>query len=312
MGVILFAVALGLFALPGAVCRLGRRLDPAEWSRFCFGALVAGAALFEFTAVLYAAPTVLRALGIPELAHLCERALGALVPGGVALGWPAGAVAIAFPVAIGAGARRARREQEAVHVDACLGDHREFAGHHLVVLPTETVVAFCSNGPTPQIVVSDGLVEALAPEELTVVLRHEAAHLEYGHQRVLILASALSRSLSLFPFVRKSTAVLRIALERWADETAAGGSPATRHQLRQALLAVTTLRVNLAVPAFSAEDTVAERLDALGAEPVRPSLCRRLLAYAPAAGLSVAVVVAVGAFAGEAAHHLLAWSHHCP
>lgn len=181
-----------------------------------------------------------------------------------------------------------------------------------MVLPTETVVAFCSSGPTPQIVVSDGLVGALRPDELTAVLRHEAAHLEYGHQRVLVLASALARSLFLFPFVRKSTSVLRTGLERWADETAAGASPATRRQLRQALLAVARVRVNVAVPAFSAEETVAERLDALGAEPVRPSLVRRLLAYAPAAVLTITVVVAVGAFAGEATHHLLAWSHHCP
>lgn len=171
---------------------------------------------------------------------------------------------------------------------------------------------FCSNGPIPQIVVSDGLLDALAPDEVTAVLRHEAAHLEHGHQRALILASALDRSFSVFPFVRRSTTVLRVALERWADETAAGGSPATRRQLRQALLAVTPVMANVAVPAFSAAETVAERLDALGAEPVHPSALRRMLAYAPAAALSVTVVVAVGASAGEAAHHLLAWSHHCP
>jgi Zn-dependent protease with chaperone function len=312
MGVIFFAVALGLLALPAALCRLGRRLDPAEWSRFCLGSLIAGAALLEFTVVLYAAPTALRALGIPELANLCERALGALAPGGRVLGWPAGAVAIALPVAMGVFVRRARRQQAAVHVERCLGDHGEFAGHALVVLPTETVVAFCANGPTPQIVVSDGLVEALGPDELAAVLRHEAAHLELGHQRVLVLAGALARTLFLFPFVRKSTSVLRTGLERWADESAAGASPANRRQLRRALLAVATMKVNVAVPAFSAEDTVAERLDALGAEPVRPSLRRRLAAYAPAAVLSVAVVMAVGAFAGEAAHHLVAWSHHCP
>lgn len=312
MGLIFFAVALGLLALPGAVCRLGRRLDPAEWSRLCLGALAAGAMLLEVTALLYAAPTVLRALGIPELAHLCERALGKLAPAGALLGWPAAVVAVLFPVTIGAGARRARREQEAVHVDAWLGEHREFAGHALVVLPTPTVVAFCSNGSTPQIVVSDGLVDTLAPDELMAVLRHEAAHLEHGHQRVLVLASALSRTLFMFPFVRKSASVLRIALERWADETAAGGSPATRGQLRQALLALTGMQVHVAVPAFSAEETVAERLDALGADPVRPSLGRRLVAYAPAAVLVTALVVALGTFAGEAAHHLVAWSHHCP
>jgi beta-lactamase regulating signal transducer with metallopeptidase domain len=186
-----------------------------------------------------------------------------------------------------------------------------FDGHALVVLPTETVVAFCSNGPTPQIVVSDGLVDTLEPDELTAVLRHEAAHLEHGHQRALIVASALDRSLSVFPLVRRSTTVLRIALERWADETAVGSSPATRRHLRQALLAVTPVMVTVAVPAFSAKETVVERLDALGAEPVPPSPLRRVLAYTPAAALSATVIAAVAASAGEAAHHLLAWSHHC-
>ena len=312
MGVILFIVALGLLALPGALCRLGRHLDPAEWSRFCIKALVTGATLLEFTALLYAAPTVLRALGIHELANLCEEALGALVPAGAALGWPAGAVAVAFPVAMGAGIRRARRQQAAVHVGPWLGDHREFDGHALVVLPTETVVAFCSNGPTPQIVVSEGLVDTLGPDELTAVLRHEAAHLEHGHQGALILADAVDRSLGVLPFVRRSTTALRVALERWADETAAGGSPTTRRQLRQALMAVTPVMARVGAPAFSAKETVAERLDALGAEPIRPSPLRRALAYAPAVALCFTVAIAVGVSVGEAGHHLLAWSDHCP
>lgn len=311
MAPVLLLAGLCLLALPGAARRLGRRLAPAEWARLCVVALAAGAAVLELAVLLYASPTVLRAIGIPDLADVCERALGVLLPGGALLGWPAAVVAAALPLLIGAGAVRARRSQRAVHVEAWLGEHERFGGHALVVLPTDCVLAFCANGSTPQIVVSRGLVAALTPDELDAVLRHEAAHLEHRHQRFLLLASALEHGLAVLPFIRPSTAALRTALERWADEAAAGTSYASRAVLRRALLGVTTAMVSPAVAAFSAADTVAERLAALNDDAPRPSALRRAAAYAPGALFSATVLVTMGAWAGEASH-LLAWTAHCP
>lgn len=311
MGPVLLLAGLCLIALPRAARRLGRRLAPAEWARLCVVALAAGAAVLELSVLLYASPTVLRAAGVPELADLCERALGVLLPGGALLGWPAAFVAVALPLLTGAGALRARRCQRAVHVEACIGEHERFGEHALVVLPTERVMAFCANGPKPQIVVSRGLVAALTPDEVDAVLRHEAAHLENHHQRFLVLASALDHGLGVLRFIRGSTAALRTALERWADEVAAGSSCASRNVLRRALLRATTAMMSPAVPAFSLADTVAERLAALDDEAPCSSALRRAAAYAPGGVISAAVIVAIGAWAGEA-RHLLSWTSHCP
>lgn len=309
---VLVVAGLSLLALPAVIRPFGRRLAPSEWSWLCIGALVVGAAVLQLSFVLYAAPTVLRAVGIPEWAEFCERALGFLLPGRSALGWPAATAAVAFPAFAGRGALRAFRSQRILHVEPWLGEHRRFADHAVVVLPTDRLLAVCSNGPTPQIVVSAGLVAALPTEELDAVLRHEAVHIEQHHQRFLVVVGALSHSLGFLAFVRRSTAVLRLALERWADEAAAGAGQASRTVLRRALLGVTTAMLGPAVAAFSDADTVAERLTALNDEPPRPSALRRVATYAPVVVISATILGAVGSWAGEA-HHVLTWaSHHCP
>ena len=311
MAPVLFVAAICLLGLPGAARRFGRRLDPAEWSRFCAVALASGAVILELSVILYAMPTVLRAARVPHLADFCERALGAVLPGGAILGWPAAAIAVAFPVLIGLGAYRARRVQQSLQVEPWLGDHHRVNGYDLVVLPTAQVLAFCVAGPTGQIVISEGLVKALPPEELDAVIRHEAAHLDHRHQRLLLLASALDHGLVLVRFLRRSTAALRTGLERWADETAAGHGGSSREVLRRALLGVCAAMVHPAVAAFSAVETVAERLDALSSDRPAPSGRGRVAAYAPALLITTVVLAALVAWGGEAAH-LLALVGHCP
>ena len=308
---VLFVAAICLLGLPGVARRFGRGLDPAEWSRFSAAALAIGAVFLEISVFLYAAPTVLRAVGVPHLADFCERALGAVLPGGAVLGWPAAAMAVLFPVLTGVGAGRARRAQQRVQVEPWLGDHRRVDGYDLVVLPTVQILAFSVGGPKRQIVISQGLVDALSVEEVDAVVRHEAAHLDHRHQRLLLLASALEHGLPLARFLRRSTAALRTGLERWADETAAGASHCSRTMLRGALLAVCAAAVHPAVAAFSATDSLVERLDALSSGPPRPSRFRRLETYGPALLIGAAVVGALGTWGGEAVHlaHLV---RHCP
>jgi Zn-dependent protease with chaperone function len=309
---VLLVAAIALLALPGAAWRFGRRLQPSEWSWFCVAVLLAGALMLELSLVLYAFPTTLRAIGVHHLADMCERAIGAVLPGGAILGWPAAGLAVALPIRFLFVGRRTRRLQAGAHIEPCLGHHRSADGYDVVVLPTDSVVAFSVGGTTSQVVISQGLVEALRPEEVEAVVRHEAAHLHHHHQRLLVLARSLESTLPLGRIVRRSTAALRTGLERWADEFAAGHAGSSRAVLRRALVGVCEALVTpRAVAAFSAADTVAERLEALNAGPPRPSAPSRAAAYTPALVISVLVVSAFGVWRNDILHVLSLIRHHC-
>jgi hypothetical protein len=301
-----------LLALPGFAQPLARRLPPEHWARASAGALLVGAAMVQLSAMLVAAPTVLGALGVHSLAAACERLLGPVTPGGDVMGWAAAALSVALPAVVGRRVAAAVRHRRTLEVEFSIGDHRPWAGHDLVVLPTEEPLAFSVDGHSPQIVVSRGLVAALSPAQLEAVLRHEAAHLRHRHQRFLLVASALDCR---FPYLahplRRSTASLRGALERWADEAAAGADPQARRNVRDALLAVVTAAVNAAVPAFSTADTVVERLRALDAPPVRVAPARRAALSSPALALPLLGMVALAVWMGDI-QVVLAMAGRCP
>jgi Zn-dependent protease with chaperone function len=311
VGLLLVASGLALVCLPGLVRSLGRRMAPAEWTRLCALTFVAGAVIVELAAALYGAPTVLRAAGVHALASACERMLGSLVPGGAAAGWAAFVVAVTMPMLSVIGVRRATKTCRSVHAEPWLGEHSSFGEHDLVVLPTDQLLAVSVAGPTSQIVVTAGLVEALSATELASVLRHEAAHLNRRHQRLLVLATAVEHAFGFLRPVRSSAAALRTAIERWADEEAAGDSAEARLALRAALLGVTTTAVAPSVAAFSAVETVVERVQALEAPPPRPTRLRRLALYLPGAALGLPVILALGAWAGSA-HMVVAATPRCP
>ncbi|MGH9244293.1 MAG: M56 family metallopeptidase [Acidimicrobiales bacterium] len=302
---------VGLLILPAAARPLGRRVAPREWARFCALALAGGAVAVEAAAVLAAAPTVLRAAGVPTLAGACERMLGGLTPGGPVGGWAAAAVAFALPVVAGLGAVRTWEAQRVAWIEPWLGEHRCHGPHRLVILPTDQLLALNVPARRPQIVISEGLAATLAPAELGAVLDHEAAHLAHRHHRYLLLASAVDHSLGWLPLVHRSTGALRVSLERWADEAAAA-RPGARQSLRDALLRVAHL---LATPpaavAFGGADALIERLDALEAESGRPSVWLHALLYAPGSALGGTALVAIGSWAGTA-DALLRAAGHCP
>ncbi|MBW3575952.1 MAG: M48 family metalloprotease [Actinobacteria bacterium] len=301
-----------LLALPGLAHRLARRVPPEHWARASAAALVVGAVMVQLTALLVAAPTVLRAVGVHALAAACERLLGPMTPGGDVVGWTAAALSVALPVLVGRRIATAVRTRRQLEVEPWLGDHQPWEGHDLVVLPSDEVVAFSVGGPSSQIVVSRRLVAALSPPQLQAVLRHEAAHLAHRHQRFLLVANALDVRL---PYVlgplRRSTASLRVALERWADEAAAGAEPHARDDLRDALFTTVTAAVNSTVPAFSTADTVLERLRALEAPPVRLVPARHALLSSPALALTVLGVVALAFWMGDI-QVVLAMAGRCP
>ena len=92
---VLASVAVVLVAAPGFGARFGRRVHPADWTRWSIGSLIAGAVALEAALVLFALPTVLRALGAHALVAACARMTGSLMPGGPIVGWSAAATAMA-------------------------------------------------------------------------------------------------------------------------------------------------------------------------------------------------------------------------
>lgn len=300
---VLGASGLGLLALPWLGRPVGRCLHPAEWARLCMVAVTGGALVLEGAALLYAAPTLATSFGVPGLAALCERMLGHLAMGGPVAGWAATGVAVVLPTLAVLGWSRARSATRRARIEPWLGCHHDHDGHRLVVLPTPRLLAVSVPAGgwrgAGQIVVSEGLVDSLTPCELDAVLCHEAAHLRHAHHRYLAAAAAVDQAFVWFPLARRSTATVRVALERWADEEAAASGD--RAVVRDALLTVTrTLVAGPAVAAFSAAETIGERLAALDATTPRLRFAPHVLLYFPGAALGAAGLVAWSSWASEA------------
>jgi hypothetical protein len=294
MTLVLLLSGLGLLALPACARPLSRRLPPPEWAKVCAGLLAAGAIVVEFSLVIQAAPTVLRMVGLDGIADLCEHALGAVMPGGAPVGIVAAAGASAIAVLTGRAVANARRIQRMARVELGIGWHGTFCGHHLVVLPSPKLVAFSTGGRPGQVVMSHGLISALPEDQLAAVLRHELAHIHRRHQRHLLIAGAVERSLGRLPLVRQGVAALRCAVERWADEEAASPGPTGRASVHAALLRVAELTSMPDVAAFTTPGTVAERLEALQADPTsRRVIGLRTVVYLPVGLLLVAAAISL-------------------
>lgn len=298
MTLVLAAVGLALLLVPAVLARAARRAAPADLARAGLAAAVVGLAAVELALMLGAAPTLLRAAGVPSLAATCNRLFGRLALGGPFAGWLALAGALALPIAAAVHALRARRELDDLRMQPGAGGHGEQLDHEVVVLDHDRFLALGVGGPRPQVVLSSALVEALEPEELAAVIRHEVAHLRHHHERYLLAASTIERCLG--PLGLLVGSGLRHCVERWADEEAAGPSPDERARVRDALLHVALGMAPTVAAGFGGSETVAERVRALEAPAPGRSALRRALAFAPLAGGGVAAVWVVGAWAAEA------------
>jgi hypothetical protein len=305
---VLVAIAVVMLALPRAARRLGRRMVPADWARITAGLLVVGFVALEVALVLLSLPTLLQAVGVPGLANACRRMLGELAPGGVSVGWSAAILALVLPALALDGLRRSRNAARQMRVEAWLGVHEDRGGAEVVVLPTRHLLAYSVAGDPPQIVISRGLVKAIPREEVDAIVRHERAHLRHGHARYLRLASALERAV---PFCCPSTRALRVALERWADEDAAGESATKRATVRRALFRMTGALDDSAVAAFTSAGMLVERAAALERPPVAPARLRRVTAYGTVLAFIGALVIGVAAWAAEA-NMMLGMARFCP
>lgn len=113
------------------------------------------------------------------------------------------------------------------------------------------------------------------------------SHLRHNHHRYLLVADAVERLFGRIGFVGRSTAVMRLALESWADDEAIV-RPEDRLAVRSALIQVGGLHEST-IAAFSDAELVAGRLEHL-AKPTteKCALTRTLFASSVAVGVLAA------------------------
>jgi hypothetical protein len=310
MAVSLVLTGLAVAALPALLRRLGRRVAPSEWAQLSFIALVGAVVLVEAGLVLLAAPGVLRSLGMGFLADACDRLVGPLVPFGDGAGWAAAALAVAIPVLGGAGWFRARRRLSTLTIEPYLGRHQRHEDHEVVVLPTEAHIAYSVDSGSPQVVLSQGLIDALDEAELEVIVAHELAHLRHDHPRMLLVAAGVRSALAWWPAARYSHRAFRASIERWADECAAGGQESTRRSLRDALHKVAAVARPVPIATFSLADATAERIEAMRSHAEAPWTVRAAL-YLPGAAAGAVILAAIGVWLSDV-RAVLAMAGRCP
>ena len=297
-----------LIALPG-LSRLPARLPAAEWARIAAASLLLGFIAFELGLVLLSLPTVLHRMHAAGFAAICEKVLMPLAPADDLIGWAAATVALIVAVRAGFAVLRARRNTSVVEAEPWLGRHEDRGDFELVVLPTRELLAVSVPAAPPQVLISDGLVERLDDEQLEAVIRHEASHHRFGHWRFSLLAAALERGLWPLPFVSRATDSLRCALEGWADEAAAEGSPGGRTTVRDALVAVAG---SFDEPASTTRKrAVRDRAHRLERGPSSRTLALRFAVHAPVV-FCAAVSLALLFDWAAGAHHAAAVAGYCP
>jgi len=299
MILLLLAAALALIYFPAIARTLGRRLSPREWARMTTLALVTGAIGLQVFLLALAAPSILRAGGARDLARVCDRFLGHIPHATPPTGWAAAALVLVSGAGAAFGFRRVRRDLAALEVEPHLGLHLQMEGYDLVILPIEAPIAYSREATPAQVVISTGMLQALSDQQLQLVLAHEVAHLTEGHERTLRLLAVIRASLGWMPGVRASIEATRLALERVADETAAGSSFEKRRHLAAALQRIGPRLASVAAAAFGGPDGLGERIAAMKGEldPL-PSAHRTVLTGAVSglrtfAALGLVVLVAV-------------------
>lgn len=252
--------SLVLLYLPFVMRRLGRRLEARRWYRAVVVSLFTGAAGLYVSVVSVALPEVFSVLGAERLASICDELLGHLPHGGSFVGWMALVVALAMSAAAFWTLRSIAHALDRLHVEPGIGRHLPQGDFELVVLPTDEQLAYSRRGPPGQIVISEGTIDALTDPELDVLIQHEKAHLERGHEPVLRGLIALRSIYGWMPGVRTSVDVARLAIERDADELAVGSVKSKRAALAEALLSLSVRSLPEWLPAFAGCDALDERI----------------------------------------------------
>jgi Zn-dependent protease with chaperone function len=281
------ALVLLLAARPAA-----RRLPPARAALLLTVAALGAATVWVIVVGLLAVLLVGQVPLVATVGRWSARLVGAGDPvptiASVAA-WIAVVVGVAGAWAL---ARRlageARRWLPAYRSDPCAG--------LLVVVDDPQPAAVAVPGWPGRIVVSSGMLRALPAAERQVLLAHERCHLDHAHWlfRFLVRLAAAA-----CPLVHPYVAACDQALERWADESAAG-TTGDRILTAQAVARAALARhgSTAAVAGFT-DGKVGDRVAALLAPPPRR---RWLPAAVPLLALVIAGVSAL--LAGHDVHEL--------
>lgn len=162
----------------------------------------------------------------------------------------------------------------------------------LAVLETEQPLAYCVPSLTsPRVVVSQGALDRLAPDELAAVLAHERAHLRARHDLVLEAFSVLHRAFPRWVSSASALREVRMLVELLADRAAARDAGA--HPLARALVGLAGAgapRGGLA--AAGSAGALVDRIDLLAAPTRRFQAVLVALAAVGVVALPTAFVVA--------------------
>lgn len=251
---------MALLYLPLVMRPLGRRMEARRWYRAVVVSLFTGAVGLYVAVVSTALPEVFSLLGAQRLARICDELLGHLPHGGSLVGWAAFTASVAMSAAALWALRAITGALDGLRIESGIGRHLAMGDFELVVLPTWEQLAYSRQGSPGQIVISEGTIDALGDPELDVLIRHEKAHLERRHEPVLRGLIVLRRVYGWLPGIRASVGVARLAVERDADELAAGTVMSKRAALAEALVSLSLRSLPDVLPAFGGCDALDERI----------------------------------------------------
>ena len=219
--IVLSLILLGLPAL--CLPWVSRARRPAAWAGVSVIALGAGFVLFLASMIHAALPLVFTGLGLFELAAICRRLGGHLFGAAAPFSAFAGLFAAVVIAQAWRGLYRLVYANRTFQDGGDLGVRGRVGGVDVVSLPTPEHLTLAIPGGSPLVLMSRGSLRSLAPAEAVAVVRHEMAHLRHHHRWFLALGALVRWGLWFVPWVKTSERALHLALERWADEDAAGG-----------------------------------------------------------------------------------------
>jgi Zn-dependent protease with chaperone function len=181
--------------------------------------------------------TVAFALGVHHLAmpaeHLhaglvgflqsCDLMVGTGTPDpdaadGLAIGLPATVMVLLLGCLVYEVSRARRSRTRHLRVLDMVG--RRSDPLRATVLAHRLPAAYCLPGRHPRIVISEGALDLLSPEQLDAVLEHERAHIAGRHHLALASAKAFSRVFRWLPLARHAREQTSLLLEMVADDRA--------------------------------------------------------------------------------------------